>query len=67
MEKNCEELNNILHSKVQEIETLQTSKNSQLKWAQNTIDDTEKNMKSLSTDLSEKKTTIRKLSRNEGP
>lgn len=62
LEKNCEELNNILHSKVQEIETLQTSKNSQLKWAQNTIDDTEKNMKSLSTDLSEKKTTIRKLS-----
>ncbi|QID85745.1 hypothetical protein GRS66_008330 [Saccharomyces pastorianus] len=62
LEKSCQELNNRLLLKVQEIETLQTSKNSQLKWAQNTIDETEKNMKLVSADLTEKKTTIRKLS-----
>ena len=62
LEKELERLRTELQSKVQEIESLHSSKDSQLKWAQDTVDDAEKKMKSVLTELSTKETTIGTLS-----
>ncbi|AJR45924.1 Mlp2p [Saccharomyces cerevisiae YJM1311] len=62
LENSLERLRSDLQSKIQEIESIRSCKGSQLKWAQNTIDDTEMKMKSLLTELSNKETTIEKLS-----